>query len=123
MVEHQEIQAAVTEYVRSYIEALRRRDLSYSKIGQRIGMSKAQVQYIHRPDKYGPRLVGSAMETEVANRLHRGSIDELRASAFALVKGASLLVQDGVEEVVVSPLAEEDRKQPSSVPPAARSRG
>lgn len=116
MAQIDEIQSAVTDYVRCFIEALRSKKLSYEAIGQRLGVTKAQVQYIHKPEKYGVRSVGPKLELNAALLMHGGSIDALRAAALAWTKGVRTLVPDGdggVLELVREPVS------PSSAPPAA----
>jgi len=114
MAQIEEIQSAVTDYVRAYIDALKSKKLTYETIGQRLGVTKAQVQYVHKPEKYGVRTVGPKMELNAATLLHGGSIDGLRSAALAWSKGVKILVPDGeggVLELVRT-------VSPSSAPPA-----
>ena len=71
----------MTEYVRDYIAALRRRDMSYRAIAEHLDCTPAWVQYLDKPEDYGEKTVGPELEQRVADILHGGSIDALRRVA------------------------------------------
>ena len=97
------ISAAVTEYVRDYIRALRRRKLSYQKIGQRLQISHVWVMQLDKPQQYGKRNAGPELEYRLAELLHGGSIDALRKAALHLASGGNVVVEHDGMPLELSP--------------------
>jgi len=94
MSEFAEVQAEVTEYIRDYIRALRRRKMSYEKIADRLQCSHVWVMQLDQPEKYGSRTAGPELEHRVADLLHGGSIDALRRAAKHFSLGGNVVVED-----------------------------
>lgn len=101
MSDYTAVQGAVTEYVRDYISALKRRGESYEKIGERLGCSHVWVMHLAQPEKYGKRMVGADLEHKLAELLHGGSVDALRRAALHLANGGTVTNEDegGVLEI------------------------
>jgi hypothetical protein len=82
----------VTEYVRDYILACRRRKQTFDEIAERLHVSKARVIQVSDPEGYPRTKAGLALEEALANLLHEGSIDALRAAARSFVAGSKARV-------------------------------
>jgi hypothetical protein len=90
MSDYRVVQDAVTEYVRDYVAALRRRGESYERIGERLGCSHVWIMHLSQPEKYGKRRVGADIEHKLAELLHGGSVDALRRAALSLSEGGTV---------------------------------
>ncbi len=112
---YEKIQAAVTEYVRDYIRAQRRRNASYKAIGEALGVSHVWAMQLDQPEKYGTRTVGPELELRMADLLHGGSVDALRKAALTVASGGAVVVERPGEH----PLELTRAAVPPSVPPAA----
>jgi hypothetical protein len=116
----EQVRSAVSDYVRDYIRALRRRKISYAKIGERLGVSHVWVMQLDKPEEYGRRTVGAEVEHRLADLLHGGSIDALRRAALHLGAGGNVVVEESGEPLEVSHTPE--RRSHPELPPAKAKR-
>jgi len=121
------VQSAVTEYVRDYISALIRRDMSYREIAERLHCSHVWVMSIHQPETYGPKKVGADLEHRVAELVHGGSIDRLRDAALHYANGVAVANQDKSGPIELGDGPDTNSKvvvpvRSSSTPPVRRRR-
>lgn len=114
MSDFEQVRDDVSDYVRDYIRALRRRKISYPKIAERLGVSHVWVMQLDHPEKYGRRHVGAEVEHKLAEILHGGSIDALRRAAQHLSAGGNVVVEESGEPLEIAPA--DDR--PSTAPTA-----
>lgn len=103
VADYNAIQAAVTEYARAYILALRALEPrpSYETIAELLDCSKAWVQQLNNPAKYGTRGAGPETEHALAVRHHGGSVDALRAAALNLIAGGSLVIEEDGRKIIL----------------------
>ena len=75
---------AVTMLLRSWIDDWRTREqLSYAKIGQRLGVSKTHVQNLYKDPAH--HRVGKELEIKMAELAAGGSVDRLRRMALTYI--------------------------------------
>lgn len=117
---YEQIQTAVTEYVRDYIRAQRRRQMSYKAIGDALGVSHVWAMQLDQPEKYGPRTVGPELELRVADLLHGGSVDALRRAALTVASGGAVVVERPGEHPLELTRASEPPVPPAAATPKGR---
>jgi hypothetical protein len=118
-------QAAVTEYIRDYILALRRRGSTWQEIGEHLGTSHVWPQQICNPAKYGERIPGPEIEARLAHLLHGDSIDALRRAALHVQAGGKQIVEVVGEALTVErtpALLPSPSERPSEPNPTRRRR-
>jgi hypothetical protein len=88
-------QEIVTEYVRDYLLACKRRGETWREMGERLGTSHARLVQVADPGSYPRTKVGVDLEEAVAKALHGGSIDALRTAARSFVRtpGVAIFVE------------------------------
>lgn len=103
----------MTEYVRDYIQACRRRGETWERIGVRLGVSHVWALQLSDPKKYGDRDAGGDVEDALAGILHAGSVDALRRAALSFSAEHGRRV-----DVIVEPAESAPADEPKQLPPA-----
>jgi hypothetical protein len=97
---YEAVRDEITRYARVYIQWCRARDLSYAKIGERLGVSHSWAKQLDG-DEHGTKKIGPDVELALTRLLHGGSIDNFRAAAHHMASGATVHVRDELTGEVI----------------------